>query len=355
MVSMWVNTAVVIGQLTAAAATVLGLAMLGSTEQLVDQQRLAVKREVHLPIFNISASSEDGGFLATLMDGRLAQGSVGESCELIAHEQDLSARRITFCAATNLIGIGTETGAIYLADARFPGLTWELDYVDSGIASISFSSDGKIICAGDFSGDLYVWDVESRHRHQVPVDGRLVPVHAKCFGTDRLAVVTADSGILKIWNLQTEAEIRSIASGLDYVSSLCISKCSRWLVVAGIAKNQKLLKLIEFNSGKVCWNYSVDQLGSEVSLPMNVSFSEDSTRVVLATGPYLQLHDVLSGETLKSASVANGCVSSMSMVPGSNDFLTAGYDGHVIRWHGTRLAPRWSVTTDVVYYPDEDE
>jgi WD40 repeat protein len=78
------------------------------------------------------------------------------------------------------------------------------------IYSVCFSPDGSKIASGSFDHTIKIWDVQTNTLiHSIDVGGRSV-VNSVCFSPDGLSLVSGVDSSIKIWDVNTGKEIKTL-------------------------------------------------------------------------------------------------------------------------------------------------
>jgi hypothetical protein len=239
-----------------------------------------------------------------------------------------------------------------------------------GIASTHFSPDGKLLATGGGDKMIRIWDVaraEQVHEWHGPTsftcavrfspDGKTVaaagyesgpgnaiyrfdvktgkelprlPGHPT--GGVRRLTFTADSkqlisggfdGIVRVWDLATGKEIRSIKAEAGTVYSLDLSPDGKTLATAG----RDGLKLWELATGKELPREEMNKHSC-----VAVAFAPDSKLVASGDGSSVVLWEVVTGKKVKSLDGFKGEVSQMLFSRDGRALFTASYDRAIRLW-----------------------
>jgi eukaryotic-like serine/threonine-protein kinase len=177
------------------------------------------------------------------------------------------------------------------------------DAATSGVTTVSFSSDGKSLLAGDSLGKLWLWDVATGKRlHKL--DAHSSTVKSIACGAGGLAVSGGGPGdaTLCLWNLETGKKLAHVDfrdSKLDlnsYVNCVAITRDGKKVLSAHSDKSVRL------------WDCKVDalkevrRLEDHHAVPGAVAFSPDGQKIATAIGydnpSAVRLWETVSGKEL---------------------------------------------------------
>jgi len=119
------------------------------------------------------------------------------------------------------------TGSLLLTLTGYPG----------GLASVRYSPDGRFIAAGSDDGDstARVWDAHTGNLVYT-LTGHELWVFGLAFSPDSSLLATSSGGgIVKIWDLASGTEVRTLPNQVDVVVDIVFSSDGRQLIVGGEA------------------------------------------------------------------------------------------------------------------------
>jgi WD40 repeat protein len=199
-----------------------------------------------------------------------------------------------------------------------------------GVASLSFSADGRQVASGGNDGNVKLWGVQSGEEQGCMAHGGCVVVSV-CFSADGRQVVSGgNEGNVKLWDVASGEELGCMAHGIDWSISLSFS-VDGWHLVTGGLKDVKLWDVIFGEDRQACIAHGNEGVTS-------VSFSADGRRVVSGgQDGNVKLWDAASGEEQRCMAHGNeGAillqVTSVCFSADGRQVASGGQDGNVKLW-----------------------
>ena len=193
----------------------------------------------------------------------------------------------------------------------------------SGITSVAFSYDGKILAAGDSSGEIRLWRVADNQPLNI-FQGHTNWVTALNFSSDNtlLASGSSDSNV-KLWDIETGQCLKTLAEHEGEVWSAVFSPNGEFLATGSDdctirIWNVSTGKCLKVFQGHTSW---VTSLAFSFDGNMLVSGSDDRT---------IKLWDFGTGECIKVLTEHSDGVRSIAFRP-DNQMLVSGSDDHTIK------------------------
>ena len=168
------------------------------------------------------------------------------------------------------------------------GLDWY-----AGVTSIAFSPTGEWIVSGSEDHTIKVWDLSSGKEIRT-LAGHSAFVRSVALSSDGELLASAGDDIIKLWDLETGEEIRTLSGHSSIVQRLVFSPDGKILASAG---NDKTIKLWNPNTGEVIRTLS----GTNIIEAL--SFSPDGQTI--ASGDWdsnVKLWNFNSGEEIRTFS-----------------------------------------------------
>ncbi|HEV3447352.1 MAG TPA: sigma-70 family RNA polymerase sigma factor [Gemmataceae bacterium] len=279
----------------------------------------------------------------------------------------------------------------------------------SAIYAVAFSPDGKHLAAGDGSGTVVLWNIDSGkaiNQLGLAIDRRLDPevtaqsrsaVRALAFSPDTKTLAAGGDRVVKLWDLATGRERGNLGGARESPLAIAFSPDGRilasadsnqrvriWDVTSGklsaVSQAPGLGKGLAFSpDGKLLAGASPDSTvrvwdaatGKEVRqigrfqpaslrlLQAAVAFSPDGKRLASSSNDTaVQLWDVATGKQLAALKGHENIVMALAFSPDGKTLATAGMDKKFICWDvatGTILARamgRTGAVHSVAFSPD---
>ena len=129
---------------------------------------------------------------------------------------------------------------------RFP-VKGKSDVTD--ITGLAFSPDGRYLASAAW-GDLTLWDWKNGKKHKV-LKSKDVKHNCVAFSPDGKEVVTgAQDGVLRFWNVDSGAMIRSLGKHAGWIVDVSFSRDGKRLIAAA-TNTKEILRLWDLETGKV--------------------------------------------------------------------------------------------------------
>ena len=266
------------------------------------------------------------------------------------------------------------------------------------VSAVKFMPTGKQVLAGDFGGNLTLWDFDKEQKIRDIADLR-GDIHGISLSKDAKRVAAGGSGpTVVVWDFDTGKEIASIQTSARLVSDVSLSPDGKWLTTSGWESGAEfwdvdkatcfyrssadnLTKRVIASTyafgGKVCFLTGTEsvyaceaatgavraQLTSWVSQFFRVAVSSDGRWVAASRGGHwpgqvdkdadtkdLPDHQGASVDVWDLAApprvVHGGSVHALAVNPTARLLASAGEDGIVKLWHLPTLQPLQTLTTE---------
>ncbi len=194
-----------------------------------------------------------------------------------------------------------------------------------GIRSVAISSDGRTAVSVSNDTTLKLWDL-STGRELRTLLGHTGGVRSVAISPDaRTAVSASNDKTLKLWDLSTGNELRTFSGHTAAVSCVSISPDARTAVSAS---EDKTLKVWELSTGTELRTFN----GHSMNI-WSVAISSDGRTAISASDDRtLILWDLTTGSEIRTFSGHTGGVASVAISPDGQMVLSAGNDPTLRLW-----------------------
>ncbi|KAI8149626.1 WD40-repeat-containing domain protein [Fennellomyces sp. T-0311] len=186
----------------------------------------------------------------------------------------------------------------------------------------SFRQDGKLIVAGDGTGLVQMFDVNSRAILRT-FRAHTMPVHVTRFSIDKAHVLSAsDDQTVRLWDIPSETSIHVFDEHEDYVRAGVVSDENPNLILTG--SYDQTVKLFDTRTNA---SVMTMQHGAPVE---SLLIYPGGSAVVSAGGPTIKVWDLLSGgRCIHAISNHQKTITSMTFNSSGSRLLTGSLDHHV--------------------------
>ncbi|CAO1627351.1 unnamed protein product [Sympodiomycopsis kandeliae] len=178
--------------------------------------------------------------------------------------------------------------------------------------SAEIRADGRLIVAGDDSGKVQVFDINSRAILRSFANAHKLPVHVTKFSTRPTTILSAsDDSTVKLHDIPSTSTTNTFDNHTDYVRSALVSPDNPSLILSG-----------SYDQTVRLWDSRASENGGQV-MEMNHGAPVESTLIyptggggiaVSAGGPIVKVWDLMmGGRTLKAVSNHQKTITSLAL------------------------------------------
>ncbi|KAL0949511.1 hypothetical protein HGRIS_009563 [Hohenbuehelia grisea] len=186
-------------------------------------------------------------------------------------------------------------------------------------------ADGKLVVAGDDSGLVQVFDINSRAILRT-LDSHKQPVHVTNFSAlDSTQVIScSDDTTVKLWDVPSQAAIHTFSDHTDYVRSGQVSPSSPHVIITG--SYDSTVKLFDARSGKCEMTMGKKERGLNAPVEQVLMFPS-GTAAVSSSGPILRVWDIVAGgRCTRALSNHQKTITALTFNTTASRLLTGGLD-----------------------------
>ena len=206
------------------------------------------------------------------------------------------------------------------------------------VVGVAFSPDGKMLASGSFDNNVIVWNVATRKPVGAPLVAYAAVVRSVAFSPDGHTLASSSDKALVLWNVATAQALgETLAGHVNQVSSVAFSPDGRLLASSGCNGTEATQQC---KPGEVrLWDVASRQpLGQPLTYHggwvNDVAFSPDGR--ILASGSddkTIVLLEVASRQPLDPPLVAHtSWVNSLAFAPDGRTLASGGEDKSIILW-----------------------
>jgi WD40 repeat protein len=193
------------------------------------------------------------------------------------------------------------------------------------VKAVAIEPDGKRALTASDDHTLKLWNLETG-AEVLTLRGHMAPVNAVVLAHKTLAVSASYDRTMKLWNLENGNEIRTLAGDSHLVNALALANDGRHLVSASYARQ---LKVWDIATGEEL--YSLIGHSGWVNA---VAITHDGKQVVSASQDYtLNIWDLESGRLLCILAGHSGSVNDVAITPDNSQIVSASSDKTIRVWN----------------------
>ncbi|KIJ20061.1 hypothetical protein PAXINDRAFT_107747 [Paxillus involutus ATCC 200175] len=184
--------------------------------------------------------------------------------------------------------------------------------------------DGKLVVAGDDTGLIQIFDINSRAILRT-LDSHKQPVHVTKFShlSPSQVLSCSDDTTVKLWDVPSQSEVITFTSHTDYVRSGEVSSSNPHLVLTG--SYDATMKLFDSRSGECEMIMGGDSPGA--SPVEQVLMLPSGTLALSAAGPILRMWDLnAGGRCIRALSNHQKTITSLAFDANVGRLLTGSLD-----------------------------
>ncbi|MCA2850257.1 MAG: hypothetical protein IM455_06195 [Microcystis sp. M076S1] len=196
---------------------------------------------------------------------------------------------------------------------------------DNSVLSVNFSPDGKTLVSGSDDKTIKLWNVETGKEIRT-LYGHDNSVTSVNFSPDGKTLVSgSDDNTIKLWNVETGQEIRTLYGHDSYVSSVNFSPDGKTLVSGSY---DKTIKLWDVETGQ-----EIRTLYGHDSYVWSVNFSPDGKTLVSGSNDKtIKLWNVETGQEIRTLKGHDSSVYSVNFSPDGKTLVSGSYDKTIKLW-----------------------
>ncbi|GBU26853.1 hypothetical protein R84B8_00368 [Treponema sp. R8-4-B8] len=194
-----------------------------------------------------------------------------------------------------------------------------------GVNSVAISPDGKTVVSGSDDGTIKLWDLVTSREIRT-LSGHSSAVESVMFSPDSKTVVSGSSdNTIKLWDAVTGREIRTLSGHSRFVEFVVFSPDGK-NVVSG--SWDETIKLWDVDTGR-----EIRTLSGHSGLVLSVAFSSDGKTVVSSSSDNtIKLWDSITGREIRTLSGHTNTVTSVAFSPDVKTVVSGSYDKSIKLW-----------------------
>ncbi len=193
------------------------------------------------------------------------------------------------------------------------------------VTAISCNHDGRWILSASEDKTLKLWDVKTGSELK-SLTGHGAVVTCVCFSQDgRRALSGGEDNTLRVWDLDQGRCLQTLEGHTAYVTSVVMSQDGHYALSGSY--HDRSLRLWDLQAGSCLHTFSGLKTGVT-----GIQLSKDERRLLTSGHQILQLWDLATGQSIHDFEGVRDTVRSVSLSPDGRYALTGSYDATLQLW-----------------------
>jgi WD40 repeat protein len=194
------------------------------------------------------------------------------------------------------------------------------------VMSVAFASDGNTLVSADRMGMIRVWEVAGKEIRALGNAKGEYPLHSMILAPDDRTIVAVHQGwTVKLWDLKTGQETRSLTEHQNGVTGLVLSPDGKTFATR---REQNVIGVWDVATGKELHHFKARQKSVSVFV-----YSPDGKSLATAgTEPVISLWDVKTGQEAQKFETPAGAINMLAFSPNGRYLASKGGDRAVNLW-----------------------
>ncbi|MCA2605172.1 WD40 repeat domain-containing protein [Microcystis sp. M26BS1] len=196
------------------------------------------------------------------------------------------------------------------------------------VTSVSFSRDGRTLASGSRDNTIKLWNIRTGKEIRT-LQGHNSRVSSVSFSRDGKTLASgSDDKTIKLWNVETGQEIRTFKGHNGSVFSVSFSPDGKTLATSS---GDNTIKLWNVETGQ-----EIRTLSGHNSFVRSVSFSSDGKTLATGSGDKtIKLWNIETGQEIRTFKGHNKPISSVSFSSNGKTLATGSDDKTIKLWNGS--------------------
>lgn len=251
-----------------------------------------------------------------------------------------SAKGVAFSGDGKFLAAGDDTGAVQIWDLESDKLLMVLQGHSHQVWALTFYPDNHMLASGDRAGQIRIWKLDNGALHRT-IDAHAGPIWSLMYRSDEKQIISTGNGEVHVWNAQTGKRLTTLKQGAGTYTRGAQSPAGSQLALTTTVGMTQI------------WNLDSGELEKEIKadddLLWSAAFSPDSRSLAVASSDeVVTVWDLETGKQQAAFTGHSGGATDVAYLSDGVTLVAVDRYGRLHWWDiktGRRLSDEWPAHT----------